>query len=179
KVAIHTKQSPYRTYAMAGMVPKGSVPDALVWDTYDAYHYVRIQPLSAGDDLIIVGGEDHRSGEASDMEKRVADLERWTRDRYPSLGQVKYRWSGQVMEPIDFMSYSGRNPGSRSIYVHTGDSGQGITNGVAGSLTILPLVIGEDSRYAPVLGAQPQVADLRRVARGVCPRASRGCPEFD
>src|SRR3954454_12828878 len=94
KVAIHTKQSPYRTYAIAARVPKGSVPDALVWDTYDAYHYVRIQPLAGGEDLIIVGGEDHRSGEASDTEKRLADLERWTRERYPSLGKVEYRWSG-------------------------------------------------------------------------------------
>ena len=151
KVAIHTKQSPYRTYAIAARVPKGSVPDALVWDTYEAYHYVRIQPLQGGEDLIIVGGEDHRSGEASDMEKRFAALERWTRERYPSVVKVEYRWSGQVLEPVDFMPYSGRNPGSRSIYVHTGDSGQGITNGVAGSLTILPLIIGEDSRYAPVL----------------------------
>jgi hypothetical protein len=36
------------------------------------------------------------------------------------------------------MPFSGRNPGSRNIYIHTGDSGQGITNGVAGSLTIPP-----------------------------------------
>jgi glycine/D-amino acid oxidase-like deaminating enzyme/nitrite reductase/ring-hydroxylating ferredoxin subunit len=151
RVAIHTKQIPNRTYAIAGRVPKGSVPDALVWDTYDAYHYVRIQPHSAVDDLIIIGGEDHRSGEASDMDKRLANLERWARRCYPSLGKVEYRWSGQVMEPVDFMPYSGRNPGSRNIYVHTGDSGQGITNGVAGSLTILPLILGEDSRYAPVL----------------------------
>src|SRR3954451_6738810 len=50
-------------------------------------------------------------------------------------------------EPVDL----GRNPGSRNVYVHTGDSGQGITNGVAGSLTITPLILGEDSRYAPVL----------------------------
>jgi glycine/D-amino acid oxidase-like deaminating enzyme/nitrite reductase/ring-hydroxylating ferredoxin subunit len=151
KVAIHMKQTPDRTYAIAGPVPKGSVPDALVWDTHDAYHYVRIKPLGGGADLLIVGGEDHRAGEAADMERRFADLERWTRQRYPSLGRVEYRWSGQVMEPIDFMPYSGRNPGNRNIYVHTGDSGQGMTNGVAGSLTILPLILGEDSRYAPVL----------------------------
>jgi glycine/D-amino acid oxidase-like deaminating enzyme len=56
KVTIHTKQAPDRTYVIAGSVPKGSVPDALVWDTYDAYHYVRIQPLSESEDLIIVGG---------------------------------------------------------------------------------------------------------------------------
>jgi hypothetical protein len=53
KVTIHTKQIPDRTYAIAGRVPKGSVPDALVWDTYDAYHYVRLQPLSDTEDLIM------------------------------------------------------------------------------------------------------------------------------
>ncbi|HEV2745893.1 MAG TPA: FAD-dependent oxidoreductase [Allosphingosinicella sp.] len=151
KVAIHAKQLPDRTYVVAGRVPKGSVADALVWDTYEAYHYVRIQPLDKGEDLLIVGGGDHRSGEANDMDKRLDDLERWTRERYPSFTRAEYRWSGQVMEPIDFMPFSGRNPGSTNIYVHTGDSGQGITNGVAGSLTIMPLIIGEDSRYAPVL----------------------------
>jgi hypothetical protein len=151
QVTIHTKQVPDRTYVVAGRVPKGSVPDALVWDTYDAYHYVRIQPLGAQEDLIIVGGEDHHSGEAFDIERRFAQLEEWTRARYPSFTTAQYRWSGQVLEPIDFMPFSGRNPGSRNIYIHTGDSGQGITNGVAGSLTILPLIVGEDSRYAGLL----------------------------
>ena len=42
---IHTKQVPIRTYVIAGPVPKGSVPDLLIWDTLDAYHYVRLQPL--------------------------------------------------------------------------------------------------------------------------------------
>jgi glycine/D-amino acid oxidase-like deaminating enzyme/nitrite reductase/ring-hydroxylating ferredoxin subunit len=148
KVAIHSKQLPDRTYAIAGRVPKGSVPDALVWDTYEAYHYVRIQELSEVEDLLIVGGEDHRSGEANDMADRFQRLAEWTQKRYPMFGKVEYRWSGQVLEPIDFMPFSGRNPGNTNIYIHTGDSGQGITNGVAGSLTILPLIIGEDSRYS-------------------------------
>lgn len=151
KVAIHPKQFPYRTYAIAGRVAKGSVPDALVWDTLEPYHYVRIQPLGEAEDLLIVGGEDHKSGEASDMDERFARLEAWTRERYPSFTEAEYRWSGQVLEPIDYMPFSGRNPGNHNIYVHTGDSGQGITNAIAGSLTILPLILGEDSRYAPVL----------------------------
>jgi glycine/D-amino acid oxidase-like deaminating enzyme/nitrite reductase/ring-hydroxylating ferredoxin subunit len=151
KVTIHTKQLPDRTYVIAGRVPKDSVPDILLWDTYEAYHYVRIQELDDAHDLLIVGGEDHRSGEANDMDQRLGSLADWTRKRYPMFGQVEYSWSGQVLEPIDFMPYSGRNPGDTNIYVHTGDSGQGITNGVAGSLTIAPLIMGADSRFAGVL----------------------------
>ena len=117
QATIHTKQVPDRTYVVAGRVPKGSVPDALVWDTYDPYHYVRIQPLGPQEDLIIVGGEDHHFGEAFDMEQRFGKLEAWTRAHYPSFTTPQYRWSGQVLEPIDFMPFSGRNPGSRNVYV--------------------------------------------------------------
>lgn len=151
KVAIHTKQIPDRTYVIAGPVPKGSVPDALVWDTLEAYHYVRLQPLSQSEDLLIVGGEDHRSGMANDMDERFARLEHWTRDHYPSFTGPLYRWSGQVMEPVDFMPYSGRNPGNRNIYVHTGDSGQGMTNGVAGALNIAALLFEQKAHFAEVL----------------------------
>jgi glycine/D-amino acid oxidase-like deaminating enzyme/nitrite reductase/ring-hydroxylating ferredoxin subunit len=150
KVAIHAKQVPMRTYAIAGRVPKGSVPDALVWDTLEAYHYVRIQPLGDEADLLIVGGEDHRAGEANDMSERLAALGAWTRAHYPAFQGTEFCWSGQVLEPDDFMPFSGRNPGSENVYIHTGDSGQGITNGVAGALTILPLILGEDSRFAPL-----------------------------
>jgi glycine/D-amino acid oxidase-like deaminating enzyme/nitrite reductase/ring-hydroxylating ferredoxin subunit len=148
KVAVHSKQEPNRTYVIAGRVPKGSVPDVLLWDTYEAYHYVRLQELSDSEDLLIVGGEDHRSGEADDMPDRIASLADWTRKRYPSFTNTEFSWSGQVMETIDFMPFSGRNPGNRHIFIHTGDSGQGITNGVAGSLTVAPLILGEDSPYA-------------------------------
>lgn len=148
KVAIHTKQVPARTYAIAGPVPKGSVPDQLIWDTLEAYHYVRLQPLGDAEDLLIAGGEDHRTGTANDMDDRFARLEAWTRANFPSFGEVRHRWSGQVMEPIDFMPYSGRNPGNRNIYVHTGDSGQGITNGVAGALNFAALLFEQKAHFA-------------------------------
>jgi glycine/D-amino acid oxidase-like deaminating enzyme/nitrite reductase/ring-hydroxylating ferredoxin subunit len=151
KVAIHTKQKPMRTYVIAGPVPRGSVEDMLIWDTLQAYHYVRLQPLGDAQDLLIVGGEDHRSGEATDMGDRLAHLEHWTRARFPCFGEVRYRWSGQVLEPVDYMPYSGRNPGNRNIYVHTGDSGQGMTNGVAGALNIAALLFGQKARFAELL----------------------------
>jgi glycine/D-amino acid oxidase-like deaminating enzyme/nitrite reductase/ring-hydroxylating ferredoxin subunit len=174
KVKLHTRQTPMRTYAIAGRVPRGSVPDALVWDTLEAYHYVRLQELSETEDWLIVGGEDHRTGEASDMDRRIGALAEWTRRRYPEFGEVEYSWSGQVMEPIDFMPFSGRNPGEDNVYVHTGDSGQGITNGVAGALTIAPLILGQDSRFAEIfdpgrksLTSVPSLAEFAEGQAGV------------
>jgi glycine/D-amino acid oxidase-like deaminating enzyme/nitrite reductase/ring-hydroxylating ferredoxin subunit len=169
-VALHTKQIPMRTYAIAGRVPRGSVPDALVWDTLEAYHYVRLQEASESEDWLIVGGEDHRSGEETDMDRRFGALADWARRRYPAFASVDVSWSGQVLETSDFTAFSGRNPGERNVYVHTGDSGQGITNGVAGALTIFPLIVGEDSRFAELLEPSRKTAEppaLKELAEGV------------
>ena len=147
KATIHTKQMPMRTYAIAGRVPKGSALDALVWDSLEAYHYARIQPLDDASDLLIVGGEDHQSGTANDMGERFKRLEAWTRDHFPSFRGSDYRWSGQVLEPVDFLPYSGLNPGNVRTYIHSGDSGMGITNGVAGALNFIALLTGDKARF--------------------------------
>jgi glycine/D-amino acid oxidase-like deaminating enzyme/nitrite reductase/ring-hydroxylating ferredoxin subunit len=177
KVTVHTKQVPYRTYVIAGRLPKGHATDALVWDTWQTrgsdefYHYVRLQPLGDDADLLIVGGEDHRSGEADDMNERFARLESWTRKRFPEFRKVDYRWSGQVMETTDFMPFSGRNPGEANVYIHTGDSGIGITHGVAGALTIAPLILGRESRFAELFDPDRKptgsIPSIREFATGV------------
>ena len=145
-LAIHTKQVPMRTFALAAKVPVGSVPDALIWDTEEIYHYVRLQPGEDGD-WLIVGGEDHRSGTADDGEERFRRLERWARDRFPAMGEVGYRWSGQVLEPVDYLPYSGRTPGSERTFLHSGDSGMGMTNAVAGALNFAALLRGEKAHF--------------------------------
>src|SRR5690606_17278309 len=96
RVQVHRQQVPLRTYAIAGLLPSGSSEDALSWDMLPAYHYVRLQPAGDGSDWLIVGGEDHRSGTANDMDERFARLEQWTRQRFPMVGPFQHRWSGQV-----------------------------------------------------------------------------------
>jgi glycine/D-amino acid oxidase-like deaminating enzyme/nitrite reductase/ring-hydroxylating ferredoxin subunit len=140
KLALHSKQAPYRTYAIAALLPKGALKDALYWDTLDPYHYVRLQPLSDKEEIVIVGGEDHKCGEADDGEARFAALESWTRTHLPNLGAVTHRWSGQVLEPVDFVGFVGRSPDSKRIFLATGDSGQGITNGAVAGILIRDLI---------------------------------------
>lgn len=140
KVSIHSKQAPYRTYVIAANIPRGSLPDALYWDTHDPYHYVRIQPLSERTNAVIVGGEDHKSGEADDGEARFRSLEQWARDRLPEMGEVTHRWSGQCLEPADHAGFIGPSPDNERIFIVSGDLGQGITNGVAAGMMIADLV---------------------------------------
>ena len=91
-------------------------------------------------EVLIVGGEDHKTGQADKMEERWDRLEGWTRERFSMAQAVEYRWSGQVMEPVDGMAFIGRNPGDEpNVYIATGDSGHGMTHGtIAGMLLTRP-----------------------------------------
>lgn len=145
-VAIHTKQAPYRTYAIALEIPEAALPDALYWDTLDPYHYVRLAGVE-GQHIAIVGGEDHKAGEADDGSERFLRLEEWARGMLPEAGRVTHRWSGQVQEPVDDAGFIGLNPGSDHVYVVTGDSGQGMTHGVLAGLLISELAITGSHRW--------------------------------
>src|SRR5439155_3283152 len=87
RVALHTKQAPYRTYALAFTIPRGTIPDALYWDTLDPYHYVRLQPGPGTTDYLVVGGADHKTGECNDGWVRFEGLESWIRGLVPDLGR--------------------------------------------------------------------------------------------
>jgi glycine/D-amino acid oxidase-like deaminating enzyme/nitrite reductase/ring-hydroxylating ferredoxin subunit len=138
RFAIHTKQEPYRTYAIAAAVEPGAVPDALFWDMGDPYHYVRLDGRTP---LLIIGGEDHRTGQTPGIEPFRA-LEGWARERF-------HRWSGQVLEPMDGMAFIGRHRSDEAnVYVATGDSGQGITHGTIAGMLLSDMILGRASAWA-------------------------------
>jgi glycine/D-amino acid oxidase-like deaminating enzyme/nitrite reductase/ring-hydroxylating ferredoxin subunit len=161
-VTMHTKQFPYRTYVIAAKIPKAQLPHALWWDTGDQdskwvtapYHYVRLEKYNAEYDLLISGGEDHKTGQADDEgipeEDRYDALEEWTKKHFPAMGDIVFRWSGQVMEPVDYMGFIGRNPGDENIYIITGDSGNGMTHTTIGGLLIKDLILGNDNPWTDI-----------------------------
>ena len=153
-VILHTKQAAYRTYVIGARIPRGSVPRGLYWDTPDPYHYVRVQEVDArldpdrADEILIVGGEDHKTGQEDDAERRFQALEDWTRERFPMIKSVDFKWSGQVMEPVDHLAYIGRNPGTdQHIYVVTGDSGNGMTHGTIAGMLLTDLILGRKNPW--------------------------------
>jgi len=149
RFAIHTKQAPYRTYVIGARVPAGSIPHMLLWDTPDPYHYVRLQKdkHDSSHDYLIVGGEDHKTGQANNADDRFASLEAWTRERFPMVQDVPLRWSGQVMEPVDGLAFIGHNPGDENVYIATGDSGNGMTHGTIAGMLVSDLIAHRDNPW--------------------------------
>jgi len=150
RVALHSKMAPYRTYAMAFTLRRGTLPDALYWDMGDPYHYVRLHPGPGETDYLIAGGADHKTGEADDGDVRFEAVEAWIRSLVPGLGREVARWSGQVLDTIDYCAFIGRNPGSQNVFVATGDSGQGMTHGALAGILLRQLIVGGGSPWEAV-----------------------------
>ena len=163
-VTIHTKQAAYRTYVIGALIPPGSVKKALFWDTADPYHYVRTQPIEQEHDVLIVGGEDHKTGQADNTNSRFKSLEDWARERFPQIESVEYRWSGQVMQSVDGLAFLGHNPGDEpNIYIATGDSGNGITHGTIAGMLIGDLMQGRENPWEKLY--DPKRKTLRAAGR--------------
>lgn len=148
-VATHTKQAPYLTYVVGLAVAANSMTRALFWDTEDPYHYLRLQKLDDGHDLLMVGGADHKTGQKEDPQSCWTTLEAWARERFPMAGAVRYRWSGQVMETLDGLAFLGADPaGAANVYIATGDSGMGMTHGTIAGLLLRDLILGRANPWA-------------------------------
>jgi glycine/D-amino acid oxidase-like deaminating enzyme/nitrite reductase/ring-hydroxylating ferredoxin subunit len=151
RVVIHTKQAAYRSYVIGLKIPVGAVEKALYWDTAEPYHYIRTQRIP-GDEkhaILIVGGEDHKTGQGQEEDiKHYAHLETWVRHHFPKAGKVEYKWSGQIIEPIDGLAFIGRNPNDEpNVYIATGDSGNGLTHGTIAGLLITDLINGRSNPW--------------------------------
>jgi glycine/D-amino acid oxidase-like deaminating enzyme/nitrite reductase/ring-hydroxylating ferredoxin subunit len=163
--ALHTKQAPYMTYVICARLPADAVPDGLFWDTANPYHYVRLQrdeesPTHA---YLLVGGEDHKTGQADDGANRFLRLEHWARERFPRIESVPFHWAGQVMESIDGLAFIGRNPSDKeNVFVVTGDSGMGMTHGTIAGLLLRDLILGKENPWTELYN--PSRAPLATAA---------------
>ncbi len=169
RVAIHTKQAPYMTYVVGAVVPEGSVPRALYWDIEDPFHYVRLQALGKGRECLLVGGEDHKTGQADDIAERHGRLEAWARERFPMIESFAYRWGGQVLETLDGLAFIGRNPGDDNVFIATGDSGIGLTHGTIAGMLLTDLILGRENPWTELYDPSRKVP----LGRGHVPQGER------
>ena len=163
---MHTKQAPYRSYAIAFEMADGGVEPGLYWEDADPYHYIRLQRASDGQPaMLIVGGEDHKTGQGPGPQVAMQKLEQWARHCFPSAGRAKYRWSGQVMEPADHLAYIGRNPRDEgNVYIVTGDSGHGMTHATIAATLIPDLIAGRSNPWTEIYDPSRKVTTAHAAA---------------
>ena len=140
---FQTKLFLYSSYVLGGRVPKGSVPDALFWDTADPYHYLRLD-ARRDFDFAIFGGKDHKTGQAVDTEARYRALENTLEQVLPRI-EITHRWSGQVIETADGLPYIGETASRQ--FVGTGYAGNGLTFGTLAGMMARDAVLGRPNPW--------------------------------
>lgn len=156
--ALHTRIVPNRSYVIA--VPKpAAFPNALVWDMDEPYHYLR--PVTLDDEaFLILGGEDHRVGEDPKPDERFVRLMDFSHQQLGTR-DARFKWSGQILEPVDNLPYIGTAPGYEKVYVAAAFSGNGTTWGT----------IAAHLLAASITGKQEALHSLVQPSRGLPVRA--------
>jgi nitrite reductase/ring-hydroxylating ferredoxin subunit len=160
-VLFQSKLFPYSSYAIGARLPKGTLAEALYWDTSDPYYYLRVD-RHPKHDYLVFGGADHKTGQVDNTETCYAQLESTLRTHFPEAEMVD-RWSGQVIETNDGLPYIGEIANRQ--FVATGFSGNGITFGTLSAMMACDAVLGRDNPWKALFAVTR--TNLRRGAWSV------------
>jgi glycine/D-amino acid oxidase-like deaminating enzyme len=159
---LHFKKAFYKTYVLAGRLPRGSVAEGIYEDVATPYHYLRVD---RGDthDRMIFGGGDHRADIPVDAEKSYRALTADLRRIFADISfEITHRWDGKIVESIDGLAFIG--PASEeNIFYATGFSGNGMTYSVIAAQMVADLVQGKQSPALTLYNAR-RWPTLRQLA---------------
>lgn len=140
------KLAAHRSYAQAWRVPEDALPGGM---------YLGVeQPTRSLRDargLLLTGGNGHGVGRRSSPREAADELADWTREHWPAAELVA-EWSAQdYLTPhgVPFVGWLPRGGGK--VYLATGFSKWGMTNGVATALTLVGDVLGETTGWQRTL----------------------------
>src|SRR5204863_4542825 len=96
-------------------------------------------------DVVIFGGEDHKTGQAEDTGACFDRLERTLQSMIGGV-EVMHRWSGQVIETPDGLPYIGETAARQ--FAGTGYSGNGMTFGTLTAMMAADRVAGRTNPWS-------------------------------
>jgi glycine/D-amino acid oxidase-like deaminating enzyme/nitrite reductase/ring-hydroxylating ferredoxin subunit len=146
------RMHPERSYGLGLLLRSGAAPQGMYLSTESPAHTVRSHPTARGaastEEMVIAGGESHKTGQGGDTAERVARLERWARERF-DVRSIEYRWSTQDNMPVDGVPFIGRlAPFQKRLWVATGFMKWGLTNGTAAGMILTDLIGGRENPWA-------------------------------
>ncbi|HSH21663.1 MAG TPA: FAD-dependent oxidoreductase, partial [Candidatus Caenarcaniphilales bacterium] len=145
------KTHPSRSYALAATIP-GEGPSGMFLSADSPTRSVRTL-RNDGTTYLIVGGDEHKTGQGPDTEDHYAAIEAWARERF-GINRVDWSWSAQDYIPADNVPYIGRlTPRSERLLVATGFKKWGMTGGTVAAMLLRDLVTGRPNAWLPVFDA--------------------------
>lgn len=167
-----TRLTAKRSYAIACRID-GVVPPGMHITAGSPTRSIRGIP-AGGEELLMVGGEGHNTGEDDDTRERYAALEAFVRKHWDVV-EVTHRWSAHDLQPADGVPYVGRyTPVSKHVWTAAGFRKWGFTNGAMAAELLTALIAGREHpwadffdpyRFTPLRSAKGVAAEVLKDGR--------------
>jgi glycine/D-amino acid oxidase-like deaminating enzyme/nitrite reductase/ring-hydroxylating ferredoxin subunit len=147
---FNMKLKPYRSYLQVWELANiQQYPSGLIYDMKDPFHYIRPVEID-GKVALMVGGEDHPTGQSRDERDHFLRLEEFVCRHY-QVKQKLAEWSSQFYESHDHLPFIGAHPqdSTKSTWIATGFGGNGLIFGsIAGKMLSALIATGNHTYKA-------------------------------
>lgn len=143
---------------------------------------------ASGNKLLLIGGENHKTGDGSSSIMHYANLLRKAKELY-TVTSNPYQWSAQDYNTPDNIPYIGElTSGTTNIYVATGFKKWGMTTATLSAIMIRDLIIKGESPWTPLYNpsrfnlkastVETYIKENFHVAKELIKGKVRKAPEF-
>ncbi len=137
-----------RSYALAATAQE-KFPGGIYISAESPGRSLRSTPYN-GDELIIVAGEHHKTGQGPPTDSHYRNLAQFAEQTFTVTG-MPFRRSTQDYTTLDEVPYVGRlTPKSANVYVATGFRKWGMTNSSAAAIVLKDLIVHGESPWETV-----------------------------
>ena len=151
---------PQRSYAIVCRIA-GTPPEGMFISADSPTRSVRGVPVD-GEEMLLVGGEGHKTGTGADTRERYNRLEEFAREHW-DVRSVEYSWSAQDNATADGLPYVGSlTPRSDRVLMATGFAKWGMTGGTAAAHLLADLALDRANPSADLF--DPNRLNLRASA---------------
>lgn len=134
-----------RSYLLA-VKTKREFPGGMFISADDPTRSLRSVTIN-GEELVLIGGESHKTGQSIDTMKHYQLLEVFG-DQILGIEIIPYRWSAQDLTTLDKVPYVGKiTAGQDRILIATGYRKWGMSNGTAAAHLLADLVLDKKNNY--------------------------------
>lgn len=116
------------------------------------------------EDLLLIGGGDHRTGKSGDNWQELRDFEK---KHYPEATE-KYAWATQDCMSLDGIPYIGHySKQTPQMYVATGFNKWGMTSSMVAAMILSDMVMGKDNEWRQVYSPHRSMLKPQLFMNGV------------
>jgi glycine/D-amino acid oxidase-like deaminating enzyme/nitrite reductase/ring-hydroxylating ferredoxin subunit len=173
---------PERSYVI-GIKAKKPYPGGMYVSVDDPVRSLRYTPVN-GEPLVLIGGENHKTGQGPDTLLHYLALEAFA-EKTLGIQDYVYRWSTQDLTTLDKIPYIGPITAEKpQILVATGYRKWGMTNGTTAAILLADTILEKKNPYQELFSpsrlkkADPDIKKFISINTDVAGHLLKGKLEF-